>query len=87
MKVCFCAYFGLFLLFMIFVFWQYSGYLLIHNLLASLILATPPFLVLWAISYIAFGSGNPFFVFKYKPHKKPENSSKNEEIIDTEVVS
>ena len=29
----------------------------------------PIFLILWAISYIVFGSGDPFFVFKYDPYK------------------
>ncbi|MGX3098540.1 hypothetical protein [Helicobacter sp. 23-1046] len=30
---------------------------------------SPIFLILWGISYIVFGSGNPFFVFKYDPYK------------------
>lgn len=54
--------------------------------LIGLFVGIPSFLVLWVISYIAFGSGNPFFVFKYKPYKKSKQG-KNEEYIDTEVVN
>ena len=50
-----------------------------------LILVTPLFFILWGISYIAFGSGNPFFVFKYKPNKRRKKDD-TAEYIDTEIV-
>ena len=50
-----------------------------------LILVTPLFFILWGISYIAFGSGNPFFVFKYKPNQRRKKDD-TAEYIDTEIV-
>ena len=44
----------------------------------------PAFFILWGVSYIAFGSGNPFFVFKYKPNQRRKKD--NTEYIDTEIV-
>ena len=43
-----------------------------------------PFFIFWGISYIAFGSGNPFFVFKYKPNQVRKKG--DSEYIDTEIV-
>lgn len=37
--------------------------------LFTLLCSSPIFLILWGISYIVFGSGDPFFVFKYDPYK------------------
>lgn len=48
------------------------------------IIAMFPFLVLWGISYVAFGNANPFFVFKYKPNKIQKRN--DDEYIDTEIV-
>ncbi len=48
------------------------------------VVTIPAFFILWGISYIAFGSGNPFFVFKYKPNQRRKKN--NTEYIDTEIV-
>lgn len=59
-----------------------GGYM--ENILDFIYFTIPPFLILWSISYIAFGSGNPFFVFKYKPKQKRKKDES--EYIDTEIV-
>ena len=53
-------------------------------LLGLCIFYSPIFFIFWGISYIAFGSGNPFFVFKYKPNQRRKKG--NTEYIDTEIV-
>ncbi len=49
-------------------------------------LTSPIFLILWGISYIVFGSGHPFFVFKYDPYKFAQMThiQSQESLYDTE---